>query len=34
MAKIYYDLIKTGLKELRNVPQKWFAEVEALLTSE
>jgi hypothetical protein len=31
MAKIYANLIKKGLKTIEDVPEKWRAEVEALL---
>lgn len=31
MAKVYYNLIKKGLKTIDDVPQKWRAEVEKLL---
>ena len=31
MAKIYYNLIKKGLKTIDDVPQKWRLEVEKLL---
>lgn len=31
MAKIYYDLIKKGLKTLDDVPQRIRAEVEKML---
>ena len=31
MAKIYYDLIKEGLKAISDVPEKWKAAVQALL---
>lgn len=31
MAKIYYNLIVKGLKTIDDVPEKWRAEVEAML---
>lgn len=31
MAKIYYDLIKKGLKTIDDVPTKWRAEVQRML---
>ena len=31
MAKVYYNLIKKGLKTLEDVPEKWRPEVEELL---
>ena len=31
MAKVYYNLIKKGLKTIDDVPEKIRAEVEALL---
>lgn len=31
MAKVYYNLIVKGLKTVDDVPEKWRAEVEALL---
>lgn len=31
MDKIYYDLIREGLKGINEVPQKWKAKVQALL---
>lgn len=34
MAKIYYELIKKGLKTLEDVPEKIKAEVEKLLEAE
>ena len=34
MAKLYYDLIKKGLKTLEDVPLRWRAEVQALLDAE
>ena len=34
MAKVYYNLIKQGKWTLDRVPQKWRAEVEALLNGE
>lgn len=33
MAKIYYELIRKGLKTLEDVPEKIRAEVERLLES-
>lgn len=34
MAKIYAELIKKGLKELKDVPEKLRAEVKKLLAAE
>lgn len=34
MAKMYYNLIKKGLKTIDDVPERWRAEVEALLEAE
>lgn len=34
MAKLYYDLIKAGLRTLEQVPVRWRAEVQALIDSE
>lgn len=31
MAKIYYDLIKKGLKTIDDVPAKWREEVQRML---
>ena len=31
MAKIYYDLIKKGLKTIDDIPGRWKAEVQTLL---
>lgn len=31
MAKIYYDLIKKGLKTIDDIPLRWKEEVQALL---
>ena len=31
MAKIYYDLIKSELKTINDVPERWKASVQALL---
>ena len=31
MAKIYYDLIKSELKTINDVPEKWKAAVQSLL---
>ena len=31
MAKLYYNLIKSGKWTIDRVPEKWRAEVEALL---
>lgn len=33
MAKLYYDLIKKGLKTIKDVPIRWRDEVCALLES-
>lgn len=34
MAKLYYDLIKKGLKTIEQVPLHWRAEVQALLDAD
>lgn len=34
MAKVYYSLIKKGLKTIDDVPAKWREAVQALLESE
>ena len=34
MAKIYYNLIKKGLKTLEDVPMVWKADVQALLDAD
>ena len=34
MAKVYANLIKNGLKTIDDVPEKWRAEVEALLEAD
>ena len=34
MAKVYYNLIKKGLKTIDDVPMVWRAEVQALLDAE
>ena len=34
MAKIYYNLIKKGLKTIDDVPMVWRAEVQALLDAD
>lgn len=34
MAKIYYNLIKKGIKTIEDVPEKIRADVEALLNEE
>ena len=34
MAKLYYDLIKKGLKTVDDVPLRWRADVQALLDAE
>ncbi|WP_280513955.1 CD1375 family protein [Ruminiclostridium herbifermentans] len=31
MAKIYYDLIKSGLRTINDVPEKWRSKVQVLL---
>ncbi|WP_199900143.1 CD1375 family protein [Caldalkalibacillus mannanilyticus] len=31
MAKIYFDLIRKGLKTLNDVPQRWKADVKQML---
>lgn len=34
MAKVYYNLIKKGLKSIDDVPMVWRAEVQALLDAD
>lgn len=34
MAKIYYSLIKKGLRTIEQVPSKWREEVQELLKEE
>lgn len=34
MAKVYYDLIKKGLKTIKQVPESIRAEVQALLDAD
>lgn len=34
MAQLYYDLIKSGLRTLEQVPLRWRAEVQALLEAD
>ena len=34
MAKVYYNLIKKGLKTIDDVPMVWRAEVQALLDAD
>ena len=34
MAKLYYDLIKKGLRTIEQVPQNWRADVQAMLDEE
>lgn len=34
MAKVYYNLIKKGLKTIDDVPLTWRTEVQALLDAE
>ena len=34
MAKVYYNLIKKGLKTINDVPEKIRADVQALLDSD
>jgi hypothetical protein len=34
MAKLYYDLIKAGLRTIEQVPLRWRDEVRALLDAE
>lgn len=34
MAKVYYNLIKKGLKTIEDVPAKWREEVQELLDNE
>ncbi|MGG1483541.1 CD1375 family protein [Peribacillus castrilensis] len=33
MAKVYYDLIHKGLREIDQVPPEWKEQVQALLES-
>ena len=34
MAKVYYSLIKKGLRKIEQVPEKYREDVQALLESE
>lgn len=34
MAKLYYDLIKAGLRTIDQVPLRWRDEVKAMLDAE
>mgnify|MGYP006928561808 CR=1 FL=1 len=34
MAKIYYDLIKKGLRTIDDVPTRWREEVEKMLEAD
>lgn len=34
MARIYYDLIKKGLRTIDDVPLRWRAEVQELLDAD
>jgi len=34
MAKIYYDLIKAGIKTIDDVPSRWRDAVQALLDAD
>jgi hypothetical protein len=34
MAKIYYDLIRKGLRTIEDVPLRWRDEVQALLDAD
>lgn len=34
MAKIYYDLIKAGLKTIDDVPTRWHDAAQALLNAD
>jgi hypothetical protein len=34
MAKIYYDLIKLGLRQIDDVPLRWRDEVQTLLDND
>jgi len=34
MAKLYYDLIKAGLRTIDQVPLRWRDEVQAMLDAE
>lgn len=34
MAKVYYSLIKKGFRTIEDVPEKYKADVQALLESE
>ncbi|MDM5306355.1 CD1375 family protein [Peribacillus frigoritolerans] len=33
MAKIYYDLIKLGLRKVENVPLQWRSDVQEMLNA-
>ncbi|MDR4926541.1 MULTISPECIES: CD1375 family protein [Bacillaceae] len=33
MAKIYYDLIKLGLRKIENVPLQWRSDVQEMLNA-
>lgn len=34
MAQVYYNLIKKGLKTIEDVPEKWRADVQALIDAQ
>lgn len=34
MAQVYYNLIKKGLKTIEDVPEKWRADVQAMLDAQ
>lgn len=34
MAKLYYDLIKKGLRTIDEVPMRWRADVQALIDAD
>ncbi|MFB9273361.1 CD1375 family protein [Cohnella cellulosilytica] len=34
MAKVYYDLIKAGLREIEDVPVRWRADVQTMLDAD
>ncbi|MGZ9817548.1 CD1375 family protein [Peribacillus simplex] len=33
MAKVYYDLIKLGLRKIENVPLQWRSDVQEMLNA-
>lgn len=34
MAKVYYDLIKKGIKTIDDVPELWKSEVQSMLDAD